>query len=116
MRKILVACILILGFAGQALAAEKFINFVNKTDTQIKKIFLAPAGTKDASDNLLKKWKLKPGKAVKIAVPHDRLNCKWDLQYVGRQDKAFTIRDIDICKAVEIELYLEGDTAWANVK
>jgi len=120
MKRILAVLVLVLAVASQAFAAEKRILFINSSDSQIKGIFLAPTGTPTVGPgwgkNLLDKWKLKPGKKIDIAVPHDRGNCKWDLKYVAREKMAYTIKDVDICKAVEIELFLKGDQAWANIK
>lgn len=116
MRKILVCLVLILGFAGQAMAAEKFILFVNSVDKEIKRIHLAPTGTTMWGPNLLEKWKLKPGGKVKVDVPHDQGNCRWDLKYVVVNKWAYTIKDIDICQAREIELFLKNQEAWANIK
>ncbi len=112
----LVALVLCLGLATLAHAAQKRILFINSADQEIKRIHLAPAGTGQWGPNLLDKWKLKPGRKTDIAVPHDRGNCKWDLKYVARKDMAYTIKDVDICQAVEIELFLKDDQAWANIK
>ena len=117
MTRIFAALVLTLALASQALAAEKKINFVNSVeDQEIKQIRLAPAGTGKWGPNLLEKWKLKEGKAVKIPVPHDQGDCMWDLKYVVRERMAYTIKDVDICKAVEIELFLKNGEAWANIK
>ncbi|GFK93654.1 hypothetical protein NNJEOMEG_01488 [Fundidesulfovibrio magnetotacticus] len=116
MRKFVVPLLLVLALAGQALAAEKRIVFINSVNQQIKGIFLAPAGSGQWGPNLLDKWKLKNGRKVDIAVPHDRGNCQWDLKYVVRDKLAYTVKDIDICKAVEIELFLDKGQAWANIK
>ena len=116
MRRTLAILILILALASQALAAEKRILFVNSADQEIKRIHLAPAGSGKWGANLLDKWKLKPGKKVDIAVPHDQGNCQWDLKYVVRERMFYTIKDVDICKAREIELFLKNEEAWANIK
>lgn len=119
MRKWFVALSLVLaiaGLSGQAFAAEKSILFVNKANVDIKSIHLAPAGTKQWGPNLLVKPKLKVGRNIRIAVPHDEGNCQWDLKYVGPRKMAYTISGIDICKAVEIDLFLKDDQAWANIK
>ena len=118
MRKYLALSVLLftLAFAAQTLAAEKRIVFINSAEDEIKEIYLAPSGTKKWGKNLLTKYKLKPGTRVDIAVPHDRGNCQWDLRYVAREKLGYTIKDVDICKAVEIELFLKDDQAWANIK
>jgi len=116
MRRTLAILILILALASPALAAEKRIVFVNSADQQIKRIHLAPAGSGKWGANLLDKWKLKPGKRVDIDVPHDEGDCKWDVKYVVRGRMFYTIKDVDICKAVEINLFLKNGEAWANVK
>jgi len=120
MKRVLAAFVFVLCLASLSFAAEKRIVFINSSDEQIKGIFLAPAGTPTVGPgwgkNLLKKWKLKPGRSVNVAVPHDQGNCKWDMKYVVREKMAYTIKDVDICKAVEIELFLKGDQAWANIK
>lgn len=116
MKKAVVALLLVLAVAALALAAEKRIVFVNSADQEIKRIHLAPAGSGKWGPNLLDKWKLHPGRNVNIAVPHDQGNCMWDLKYVAREQMAYTIKDIDICKAVEIELFLKNGEAWANIK
>jgi len=108
--------VLVLAVAGQALAAEKSILFVNGANVDIKGIHLAPAGTTQWGPNLLTKWKLRDGRKIKIAVPHDQGDCQFDLKYVGPRKMAYIISGIDICKAVEIDLFLKGDQAWANVK
>ena len=114
------AVLLVALLAGQAMAADKRILFVNSSDKEIKGIFLAPAGTPTVGPgwgkNLLTKWKLKPGRKIDIAVPHDKQNCMWDLKYVARQKMAYTIKNVDICNAVEIDLYVENEQAWATVK
>jgi len=111
---------LTLAMACQALAAEKRIVFIDSAGQEIKGIFLAPAGTPTVGPgwgpNLLDKWKLKPGGKVNVAMPHDQGNCMWDLKYLVREKMAYTIKDVDICKAVEITLFLKDDKAWANVK
>jgi len=116
MRTLFFTILLSLALVCQAFAAEKRILFINSVDQQIKRIHLAPAGTNKFGPNLLDKWKLKPGKKVDIAVPHDQGNCRWDLKYVVRDKMAYTIKDVDICKAVEIELFLKNKEAWANIK
>lgn len=118
MRKIIVlaAAALLIALSVLAFAAEKSILFVNSVDQEIKRIHLAPAGTTEWGPNLLEKYKLHPGKNVRIAVPHDRGNCKWDLKYVVVNKLAYTIKDIDICQAREIELFLKDKQAWANIK
>ncbi|WP_243358197.1 hypothetical protein [Fundidesulfovibrio terrae] len=116
MPRILVVLALTLALASQALAAEKRIVFINSVDQQIKQIRLAPAGSGKWGPNLLDKWKLKEGKRVNIAVPHDEGDCMWDLKYVVREKMAYTIKDVDICKAVEINLFLKNGEAWANIK
>lgn len=118
MRKFLVLSVLLVAMLAsvQAFAAEKRILFVNSADVEIKGIFLAPTGTKQYGQNLLKKYKLKPGTKTNIAVPHDRGNCLWDLRYTVVNKLGYTIKDVDICKAVEIELFLKDDQAWANIK
>ncbi|MBI4805778.1 MAG: hypothetical protein HY795_11145 [Desulfovibrio sp.] len=116
MRRTFAILILVLALASQAFAAEKRILFINSADQQIKRIHLAPAGSGKWGPNILDKWKLKPGKKVNIPVPHDEGDCKWDLKYVVRQKMAYTIKDVDICKAVEINLFLKNGEAWANVK
>lgn len=116
MRKWFIAFFLVLAVAGQALAADKWILFVNGTKVDIKRIHLAPAGTTQWGPNLLTKWKLKDGGKTKVNVPHDQGNCQWDLKYVGPNKMAYTISGIDICKAVEIDLFQKGEQAWANIK
>jgi hypothetical protein len=112
--------ILTLALAAQALAAEKRIVFIDQAGQEIKGIFLAKAGTAVVGPgwgrNLLDKWKLKPGKRVNIAVPHDQGDCKFDLKYLVREKEAYVIKDVDICQAVEITLFLKDGQAWANVK
>jgi len=118
MRKYLVLSVLLVSLLAcvQAFAAEKRILFVNSADVEIKGIFLAPTGTKNYGKNLLDKYKLKPGTKTNIAVPHDRGNCMWDLRYTVVDKLGYTIKDVDICKAVEIELFLKDGQAWANIK
>jgi hypothetical protein len=118
MRKYLTLTVLVVSLliAAQAMAAEKRIVFINSTEEEIKAIYLVPAGTKKWDKNLLNKYKLKPGTRTDIAVPHDRGNCIWDLRYVVREKLGYTIQSVDICKAVEIELFLKDDQAWANIK
>lgn len=116
MRRWLIALFLVLAVAGQALAAEKSILFVNGAKVDIKNIHLAPAGTTQWGPNLLSKWKLKNGRNIRIAVPHDEGSCMFDLKYVIPGRLAYFIHDIDICKAVEIDLFLKSDGAWATVK
>jgi len=116
MPRILAVLILTIALAVPAFAAEKRIVFINSVDQQIKQIRLAPAGTGRWGPNLLANWKLKSGKRVNIAVPHDEGDCKWDLKYVVRENMAYTIKDVDICKAVEITLFLKNQEAWANIK
>jgi hypothetical protein len=118
MRKIIVlaAAVLITALSVLSFAAEKSILFVNSVDQEIKRIHLSPAGANEWGPNLLDKYKLHPGKNVRVAVPHDRGNCKWDLKYVVVNKLAYTIKDIDICQAREIELFLKGKEAWANIK
>lgn len=116
MRKTFALFILIMAVACQALAAEKRILFINSADQEIKQIHLAPTGTKTWGPNLLSKYKLHPGKKIDIAVPHDQGDCKWDLRYVVVDKLGYTIKDVDICKAVEIELFLKNGEAWANIK
>src|SRR5690349_8840868 len=120
MLKILAVLALTLSLATQALAAEKRIVFINSVGQEIKGIYLAPAGTPIVGPgwgrNILSKWKLKPGRKVDIPVPHDEGDCRFDLKYVVRERMAYAIKDVDICQAVEIELFLKGDQAWANIK
>jgi len=116
MRKLLLLAFVVLAFAGESFAAEKWINFVNRADVDIRGISLAPAGTEQFGDDLLLRRKLKVGRTTKLSVPHDRGNCQWDIKYVGPKGMTFTIRDVDICKAVEIQLFLKDGNAWANIK
>lgn len=115
-RKILVSLVLVLAFAAQACAADKFLLFVNSGDQEIKTIHLAPAGTEAWGPNLMKQWKLKPGKKIRIAVPHDQGDCRWDLKYVVVNKFFYIIKNIDICKAREIQVFLKKTDSWANVK
>lgn len=116
MRTMVTAVLLVLALSFQASAAEKFILFVNKADVEIKQIRLAHAGTKEWGENILTKYKLKPGEKIKISLPHDQGDCQWDLKYVVTDKWAYFINDIDICQAVEIDLFLKGKQAWANIK
>lgn len=116
MKRIFLALFIVVAFCGQALAAEKFILFVNNTNEQIKQIHLAPAGTKEWGPNLLDKWKLHPDKSVKVSVPHDRGNCKWDLKYVVREKMMYIITDVNICNAVELDIFNQDGATWVNIK
>jgi hypothetical protein len=111
---------LTLGSATRTLAADKRIVFIDSAGQEIKGIFLAPSGTPvdgpGWGKNLLDKWKLKNGKSVNIAVPHDQGDCKWDLKYLVKNRMAYSVKDVDICQAVEIRLYLKDEQAWATVK
>lgn len=116
MPKALAVLVLILALASQALAAEKRVLFINSVGQEIKGIYLVPTGGKQWGPNLLDKWKLKPGRKINVAVPHDLGDCHWDLKYMVRERFYYTIKDIDLCKAVEIELFLKDGEAWANIK
>lgn len=116
MKKVIALLILLIALATQAMTAEKYLSFVNKTDQEIKRIHLAPAGTNNWGPNLLDKWKLHPGKDYHVKVPHDEGNCMWDMKYVVREEMAYTIKDFNICKAVELEIFLQGKETWVNIK
>lgn len=114
--RIILAFALTLVLAAPALAADKEIVFINKTPTKITAIYLSPTGKVDPSPNLLERLTLKRGKNTRIQMPHDMGNCRFDLQYVDNKDKAYTIRDIDICTTNELTIYLKNGEAYAKLK
>ncbi len=116
MRKVLVCCVVLLALTGQALANEKYIQFVNSTNQDIVGIYLSPAGTRKWGSSLMEKIALKPNGKVNVLISQATENCRCDLKYMLTGKQAYAIKAVDMCSARKIELFLKDDEASAKVQ
>ncbi len=86
--------------AGPA-PGDRVLKLTNSSRSAISAVYASPAGSLDATDDLLGKQVAAVGKTVTLKVQDPKAACLFDLQFLMSNGDTITRKAVDLCKTAD---------------
>ena len=90
--------------AAASKAGVHLLKLTNAGKGAIDAIYVARAGTQDASDDLLGKQVAGVGKTVTLKVNDPKGDCLFDIQFLMTDGATITRKGVDLCQTTNVTL------------
>ena len=81
---------------------DRVVKLTNSAKTSISAVYVAPAGSVDASDDLLGKQVAGPGKTVTLKVKDPKASCVFDIQFLMNNGDIITKKAVNLCQSSDV--------------
>ncbi|MEW5982588.1 MAG: hypothetical protein AB1806_09480 [Acidobacteriota bacterium] len=117
-RVVLAVCLAVVVAGSLAIAAQGRQDFVlrNRIGQTIDELYISPTTTDEWEEDVLDVDLLENGEDVTIHFPRDEDECLWDFKIITEDDTSVVWTKIDLCKASEVTLLIEGGKPIARIK
>lgn len=99
-----------------ALAGEQDFTLVNRTGTEIHKVFISPHHDDSWGEDILGRDTLDKGESVDIKFHRSETAEHWDLKIIDKEGNSIVWENFNLLKISKIVLRYEGNTATAETE